>query len=255
MRRRLDRNTKNICVAASPASPIRDRVKFLGYRNDIPNVLSRLDVLVQPNRGPEGLGRSVLEAMACGVPVVAVNKWGPAEVVQDGRSGLLFPPLDAAALAARMIALGEDLSLRANLGRNAHEWIRQNIVPIDLAGRFDQILTDSIASSTKEACVRMKVLQLGKFYDPVVGGIETVLQEICEQLHTRVQLQVLVANTRFRTEHEVREFPITRVASDGNCLFVSDRAVVPALGEKERRRSHPRAHAQSARGTFRACRR
>ncbi|MGB8849879.1 MAG: glycosyltransferase [Candidatus Acidiferrales bacterium] len=61
----------------------------------------------------------------------------------------------------------------------------------------------------------MKVLQLGKFYDPVVGGIETVLQEICEQLHTRVQLQVLVANTRFRTEHEVREFPITRVASMG----------------------------------------
>ncbi len=133
------------------SSPIRDRVKFLGYRNDIPNVLSRLDALVQPNRGPEGLGRSVLEAMACGVPVITVNKWGPAEVVEDGRSGLLFPPLDAAALAARMVALAEDLTLRAKLGRNAQEWIRRNIVPIDLAGRFDQILTDSIASSTKEA--------------------------------------------------------------------------------------------------------
>jgi glycosyltransferase involved in cell wall biosynthesis len=133
------------------SSSIRDRVKFLGYRKDIPNVLSRLDALVQPNRGPEGLGRSVLEAMACGVPVVTVNRWGPAEVVQDGRSGLLFPPLDSNALAARMIALGEDLSLRASLGRNAHEWIRQNIVPIDLAGHFDRILKDSIASSMKEA--------------------------------------------------------------------------------------------------------
>jgi glycosyltransferase involved in cell wall biosynthesis len=132
-------------------SVIRDRVKFLGHRNDIPNILSRLDALVQPNRGPEGLGRSVLEAMACAVPVVTVNRWGPAEVVQDGRSGLLFPPLDSDALAERMAALGENLALRADLGRNAHEWIRRNIVPINLAGQFDQILTDSIAASSKEA--------------------------------------------------------------------------------------------------------
>ncbi|MFZ0312879.1 MAG: glycosyltransferase, partial [Candidatus Korobacteraceae bacterium] len=57
-----------------------DRVRFLGFRSDVPAVLSRLDVLVQPNRGPEGLGRSLLEAMACAVPVIAVDKWGPAEL-------------------------------------------------------------------------------------------------------------------------------------------------------------------------------
>ena len=65
-------------------SPLRDRVKFVGFRNDVPGILSQVDVLVQPNRGPEGLGRSVLEAMACGVPVIAVNRWGPAELIQDG---------------------------------------------------------------------------------------------------------------------------------------------------------------------------
>ena len=61
----------------------------------------------------------------------------------------------------------------------------------------------------------MKILQLGKFYDPVVGGMETVLKEICENMDPRVHLQVLVANTRLRTEREERGFQITRVASVG----------------------------------------
>jgi len=72
----------------------------------------------------------------------------------------------------------------------------------------------------------MKVLQLGKFYDPVVGGMETVLQQICEHTHTQVELHVLVANTRFRTEHEVRGFPITRVASMG---IVSSCSIAPSF--------------------------
>ena len=51
----------------------------------------------------------------------------------------------------------------------------------------------------------MRVLQLGKFYDPSIGGMETVLREICESLAEQVQFQVIVANTRCRTEHENRK--------------------------------------------------
>ena len=50
----------------------------------------------------------------------------------------------------------------------------------------------------------MKVLQLGKFYYRYVGGMETVLKEICESLADQVDFQVVVANTRARTEHEKR---------------------------------------------------
>jgi glycosyltransferase involved in cell wall biosynthesis len=67
----------------------------------------------------------------------------------------------------------------------------------------------------------MRVLQLGKFYDPFVGGIETVLKEICESLAEQVQFQVLVANTRCRTEHENGKVPVTRVASMGNLFSCS----------------------------------
>jgi rhamnosyl/mannosyltransferase len=67
----------------------------------------------------------------------------------------------------------------------------------------------------------MKVLQLGKFYFPVVGGIETALKNICESLADDVDFQVLVANTRWHTEHEPGRVGITRVASMGKLLSCS----------------------------------
>ena len=130
----------------SMATSLVDRVKFVGFRNDVPNVLSQLDVLVQPNRGPEGLGRSVLEAMACGVPVIAVDKWGPAELIEHGRSGLLFPPRDAEKLATHMLTLARSKPLRKAMGKHGHAWIQQNLISKKLAGQFDEILACAIAS-------------------------------------------------------------------------------------------------------------
>jgi glycosyltransferase involved in cell wall biosynthesis len=133
------------------SSSLRGRVRFLGFREDVPGILSLLDVLVQPNRGPEGLGRSVLEALACGVPVVAVNQWGPAELICDGHTGLLFPPLDIEMLAARMIELGRDGSLRKSMGNHGRGWIQENLVPEDLAKQFAGILTSTIRPRLQEA--------------------------------------------------------------------------------------------------------
>ena len=133
------------------ANGLSRRVKFLGFRADVPAVLSQIDVLVQPNRGPEGLGRSLLEAMACGLPVIAVDKWGPAELVRHGETGLLFAPLDADALAAHMLTLGGDESLRRAMGKLGHHWIQQNLVPRSLTGQVEQVLSSLIASRPQEA--------------------------------------------------------------------------------------------------------
>lgn len=78
----------------------------------------------------------------------------------------------------------------------------------------------------------MKVLQLGKFYDPFIGGMETVLREICESLAEQVQFQVLVANTRCRTEHENRKVPVTRVASMGKLFSCSMAPSFPLWARK-----------------------
>ena len=120
--------------ARAQALGIAARVDFLGERDDAAAVIANLDVLVQASRGPEGLGRTILEAMACGVPVVAVDAWGPRELVADGRTGCLVPPGDAAALADRIAALACDPGLRARLGAAAREAFVAENDPDALAG-------------------------------------------------------------------------------------------------------------------------
>jgi glycosyltransferase involved in cell wall biosynthesis len=70
---------------------ISDRVRFLGRRDDMPALLAAADVALVPS-WQEPMGRSVLEAMAMGVPVVATDAGGPAELVGDARAVVLVPP-------------------------------------------------------------------------------------------------------------------------------------------------------------------
>jgi glycosyltransferase involved in cell wall biosynthesis len=90
------------------------RVRFLGHRSDVPDLLPRLDVMAFPSRS-EGFGLAVVEAQASGVPVVTARTGGLEEVVADGDSGLLVPPGDAAALATALERLLEDEGLRETL--------------------------------------------------------------------------------------------------------------------------------------------
>ncbi len=64
----------------------------------------------------EGLGTSLLDAMACGKPIVATTAGGIPEVVEDGVTGLLVPPRDERALAAAIVRLLKDRGLRETLG-------------------------------------------------------------------------------------------------------------------------------------------
>lgn len=76
---------------------ISDRVIWAGTRADMPDVLAALDVLIHPAT-QEPFGRTLLEAMAVGVPVVASNAAGPAEIISHGSSGLLTAPGEAESL-------------------------------------------------------------------------------------------------------------------------------------------------------------
>ena len=86
---------------------LKDRFHFLGFRSDVPELLRELDVFVLPSTS-EGFPLVALEAMASARAVVMTRSGGPEEIIEDGRTGLLVPPADANALAAKICELLQD---------------------------------------------------------------------------------------------------------------------------------------------------
>ncbi|MEO0913564.1 MAG: glycosyltransferase family 4 protein, partial [Pseudomonadota bacterium] len=99
------------------AGPLGDRVTFLGYRSqaEVAEALAEVDLLVLPSFA-EGVPVVLMEAMAAGLPVISSRVAGIPELVEDGVSGLLLPPGDAAALAEALRALAADPARRAAMG-------------------------------------------------------------------------------------------------------------------------------------------
>lgn len=94
---------------------IAEHTIFAGFRNDMPDILSIVDVLVHPAT-MEGLGVAILQAMAAGIPVVASGVGGIPEAVRDGVNGFLVPPRDSEAIAAGVMRLLNDPHLRRDFG-------------------------------------------------------------------------------------------------------------------------------------------
>jgi glycosyltransferase involved in cell wall biosynthesis len=98
------------------------RVHFLGFRKDIPRLLRMCDVVAHTSIAPEPFGRVIVEGMLAGRPVVATRAGGVVEIIEDGRTGRLVPPGDAAALAEALRAVlgdGERTRSMAEDGRRA----------------------------------------------------------------------------------------------------------------------------------------
>jgi glycosyltransferase involved in cell wall biosynthesis len=99
---------------------VEDLVFFLGFRDDVPRILASLDLFVLSSH-LEGLGSSIMDAMASRLPVVATRTGGIPEVVVDGETGLLVPPRDPAALAEGILRLYRDRELAKKLGQRGYE--------------------------------------------------------------------------------------------------------------------------------------
>ncbi len=81
-----------------------ERLLFTGYREDVASIMNAMDLLLHTAQ-EEPLGRVVMEAMSLGVPCIAADSCGPAEIIEDGVSGVLVPPGEADAFATRTLEL------------------------------------------------------------------------------------------------------------------------------------------------------
>lgn len=106
------------------AEGVANRVRFLGWREDVATLLGCLDVYVCSSAS-EGMNNALLEAMACGVPVIATSVGDNAVLVRDRREGLIVRPGDEQALSGALVTLGRSRAHRKGLGEAAGTRARQ----------------------------------------------------------------------------------------------------------------------------------
>lgn len=119
---------------ALAALDLGDRFTMLGYHPDPPAVVAGADLFALGSRH-EGLPIALVEAMAMGVAPVVTAVGGVAEIVTDGRDGLLVPPNDPAALTDALVRLAQDSAERARLAEGA----MTRTVKYDIAGAADRL--------------------------------------------------------------------------------------------------------------------
>jgi glycosyltransferase involved in cell wall biosynthesis len=120
------------------------RVSMLGWSDDASGQLRSFDILAVPSRS-EGLPLVLLEGMFAGVPIVATTVGGVPDAVEDGRSALLVPPDDVAALTSALRRLGADDPLRRRLGAAAQEEARARFTVEAMARSYEDLYDELLA--------------------------------------------------------------------------------------------------------------
>jgi glycosyltransferase involved in cell wall biosynthesis len=123
---------------------LSEKVKFLGWRDDIPEIMHILDVFVLPSLN-EGMGRVLVEAMAAGKPIVASRVGGIMDLVRDGVNGILVEPGNVDALRNAVKRLLGDKDLRDRMGSKGQTMAPQFGVE-EMVQRIDALYGSLLAS-------------------------------------------------------------------------------------------------------------
>jgi glycosyltransferase involved in cell wall biosynthesis len=142
--------------ALAAESGLSERVRFLGFvsQNELPGILNAADVFVAPTLCQEGLPMSVIEAMACGLPVVATAAGGIPTGVEEGVNGYLFPMGDVAALSERIRRLIENPALRGQLGAMARSRAETRFDQARMAAGVEAVFTGLLAFRRDRASIQ-----------------------------------------------------------------------------------------------------
>jgi sugar transferase (PEP-CTERM/EpsH1 system associated) len=126
------------CEALLAQAKVQHLAWLAGERNNIPRVMQGLDLFVLPSLA-EGISNTVLEAMASGLPVVATNVGGNADLVADGHTGCIVPAGDVEALAQALARFAADANLRRSAGKHGRAVVEQRFGMPAMVGAYRQV--------------------------------------------------------------------------------------------------------------------
>ena len=141
-----DGEERPVLVDRASASPLDDRVTFLGDREDVPELLRGSDLFVLGSRS-EGMPLAILEAMSAGLPCVATDVGGVAETIVDGETGLLAPSGDADRFSSALLAASRDSSLRAGMRAKARARAVSRFSIEAMADRYARLYDDVVSGN------------------------------------------------------------------------------------------------------------
>jgi sugar transferase (PEP-CTERM/EpsH1 system associated) len=125
-----------------------DLAWLAGERPDVADILPALDLFVLPSQA-EGISNTVLEAMACGVPVIATAVGGNAELVVTGETGVLVPPGNVDALARAILELAGDAAQRSRMGSAARTRAVDQFSLAEMVRRYALLYEAELARRTR----------------------------------------------------------------------------------------------------------
>lgn len=125
---------------------LNSQVCFLGAQENVAAYLKCSDLFIFPARDEgEGLPNALLEAMACGLPVIASDIRANRGIIEDKKNGLLYPTEEFEALTAAILMLNHDASMRQALGENAHRTIREKYTIETVAAEYGKLYQELLS--------------------------------------------------------------------------------------------------------------
>jgi glycosyltransferase involved in cell wall biosynthesis len=120
---------------------LTDRVKFLGFRDDIPQLMASCDLIAHTSIAPEPFGRVIIEGMLCRTPVIAAAAGGAVELIKSGQTGWLTEPNNPIALAAQITAAFQSPDLCQQMIEAAWQSSHDRFDINQICAQIDQALT------------------------------------------------------------------------------------------------------------------
>jgi len=138
-------------------------VEFVGFTQNVEGILARARILVAPSVIEESFGRVVIEAFACGVPVVAAAVGGFKEIIEDGKNGLLVEPGDSSAISEGILRILEDSNFAEKIVRQAREGVERKYTMEECL-----LKTEEVYKKTAET-LRILVIKISSLGDLILS--------------------------------------------------------------------------------------